>query len=160
MVSRLKHAQSLCSRKVNSMPVKFAVSCMNDPTGEQRMVFILTPQQSRTDFLPHKSCARCNRVFPSICFVKTIEYPENGYGIITDSDICHFCVKPDVFKFHRDNRGRLKMRLVLRDVKGQLIKMWDKKDEEWRTVNHFGLRLMTDTNQIRLQPYRDRHSKW
>lgn len=122
------------------------------------MVFRLTSQMSRDGqgMVPSKVCSRCLKSYPAVAFIKSLHVREDGYGLVSDSPLCHRCEPPAEMPFVHDKAGRLAMRLSLHSENGEPIRVWDGKASRWRAMTEVGLRLMTGTNQLRLQPYENR----
>ena len=128
------------------------------------MIFRLTNQQcsNANGLVPQKVCP-CQQSFPAIAFIKYQHMRADGSSLISDAPLCYLCEPPPVFLYTyvaRWKRGVLKdelaLDLTLRDENGEPIRSFDKKRHRWRALSSVGLRLMTDTNDIRMQPYDDR----
>jgi hypothetical protein len=120
------------------------------------MTFRLTTQMTKDGVIPEKVCVECQRSFPVIAFLKTQRVRKDGRAVLSDAKRCHECEAPQVFAFHYNQHGRLAMRVQLRHENNQPVQVFDRKRRRWGKLIDLGLRLMTGTNELRFQPYKDR----
>lgn len=138
--------------KMDSVHILFTTQ--DHETGQLFLVF--TAGYVRENF-PTRTCSKCKGRYPALDFLKGGKTMPDGYFEVTDGDTCSKCVPRQPIPIHRDHRGRLRMRLTLRDGRGAPLHWFDESTRRWRVWSKVGLRLMKpDGNEIRCQPYSDR----
>lgn len=125
------------------------------PSGRIRIV--LTPQHAGPSRkLPVKVCRRCRRGFSALAFLK-MPVQRAGVVYLMDGAECFECDAPGLFHVH-EQKGKLAMRLELRDVDGLEVSLWDATSKSLRPSTLFGLRrMLPGGNELRLQPRLGRH---
>jgi hypothetical protein len=127
------------------------------------LVIVLTTQICKHDGdqLPEKRCAvsTCRRSYPNNAFLKYGVFEQRAgiqYYVLQDSPRCFRCEPPAADLILYRPGGTTRMILRMRDEAGQPLRVFDRRAHRWVKPETVGVRLMTNSNILRLQPYQDR----
>jgi hypothetical protein len=137
---------------------QFCAPSQSFPSGT--VTVVMTAQFSKPGYgIPIKRCAKCGESWPAIAFLKSVRHHRSGYGYWMDGTECHRCDEPEPVYMPQAAAGKLLVRLVLRDETGAPIRSWDRSSHSWRRTTSVGVRRMTGTDVLRLQPYSRRNRR-
>jgi hypothetical protein len=132
--------------------VRWSVKCRQ--ARSTWLTLIITKQVAQPGGkIPSKCCQRCHDRYPCVAFLKSSKVLDTGYRLWSDSTLCPRCSPPDPLPLPVDAHGYLRLSCEMREANGSPVRLWDRSTHSWLRPATLGLRRMTGSDDVRLQPY-------